>query len=157
MSEAQFIGKRLLFLDIDGVLLRRRHAGDFDAFELAPGCLEFLEWATSRFECRWLSMRCRKGWSDGSRRAFRLAGAPVDDDPHWSVLNLIEPAVWSVNKTEAIDPESDFWWVDDDVSGPDREWLRLHNREDRLVIVSKMLDPHNLHIPSLRTSKSMRN
>src|ERR1700749_694804 len=35
----------LLYLDIDGVLLRRRHRGIFDAFEIAPDCLDFLEWA----------------------------------------------------------------------------------------------------------------
>jgi hypothetical protein len=32
-----------LFLDIDGVLLHRRHSGVLDGFELAPHCLEFLE------------------------------------------------------------------------------------------------------------------
>jgi hypothetical protein len=93
----------ILYLDIDGVLLRRRHSGMFDGFELAVGCLEFLEWATSRFRCRWLSMRCRPGFLDRSRRAFRAAGAPLDD-PWWVVLKLIEPAVWSVHKTESIDP-----------------------------------------------------
>jgi hypothetical protein len=103
----------LLYLDIDGVLLRRRHAGIFDAFEIAPDCLDFLEWATSLFRCRWLSSRCRVGWPDGTRRAFRHAGAPLDD-PRWQVLNLIEPAVWTVNKPDAIDPTSDFWWLDDD-------------------------------------------
>ena len=40
----------LLFLDIDGVLLRRRQPGLLDSFELASGCLEFLEWAASRFQ-----------------------------------------------------------------------------------------------------------
>jgi hypothetical protein len=35
--------KPILFLDVDGVLLRRRHPGMFDSFELAPGCLGFLE------------------------------------------------------------------------------------------------------------------
>jgi hypothetical protein len=49
-----------LFLDIDCVLLRRRHSGMFDGFELAPHCLEFLEWATAQFRCRWLSSRCRQ-------------------------------------------------------------------------------------------------
>jgi hypothetical protein len=60
----------ILYLDIDGVLLRRRHTGMFDAYEIAPGCLDFLEWATARFQCRWLSSRCRAGWPDGTRRAF---------------------------------------------------------------------------------------
>ena len=39
----------MLYLDIDGVLLRRRHAGMFDAFEIAPHSVEFVEWAASRF------------------------------------------------------------------------------------------------------------
>jgi hypothetical protein len=100
----------LLYLDIDGVLLRRRHPGMFDGFELTPGCIDFLEWATSRFRCRWLSMRCRTGFLDGSRRAFVQAGARTND-PRWAVLNPIKPAAWTVEKTEAIDVRSNFWWT----------------------------------------------
>ena len=132
-----------LFLDIDGVLLRRRHSGMFDGFEIAPHCLDFLTWATSRFRCRWLSMRCRQGFLDGSRRAFRAAGAPLDD-PRWAVLNLIEPAAWRVDKTEAIDPAANFWWIDDNPSEHDRDWLRAHNRQDRLIEVSSDRDPEAL-------------
>jgi hypothetical protein len=134
----------ILFLDIDGVLLRRSHSGMFDAFELAPGCIEFLHWATTRFRCRWLSMRCRQGWPDGSRRAFRHAGARLED-PRWRVLELIEPAAWTTSKTEAIDPKSDFWWVDDDPTEDDRDWLRVHGREDRLIEVLVDRDPDALH------------
>jgi hypothetical protein len=42
-----------LYLDFDGPLLRRRHSEWLDAFELAADCLEFLEWSTTRFRCRW--------------------------------------------------------------------------------------------------------
>jgi hypothetical protein len=133
----------ILFIDIDGVMLRRRHSGMFDGFELAPHCLEFLEWGTARFTCRWLSSRCRQGFLDGSRRAFRSAGAPLHD-PRWAMLNLIEPAVWSVNKTEAIDPLSDFWWLDDDPTEEDSAWLLTHDRQDRLIEVSSDRDPDAL-------------
>ncbi len=132
-----------LYLDIDGVLLRRRHTGMFDGFELAPHCLDFLIWATSRFRCRWLSMRCRPGFLDGSRRAFVQAGARISD-PRWAVVNLIEPAAWRVEKTEAIDPASDFWWIDDNPSEHDRDWLHAHNRQDRLIEVSSDRDPDAL-------------
>jgi hypothetical protein len=133
----------LLFLDIDGTLLRRRHSGMFDGFELAPHCLEFLEWATARFRCRWLSSRCRQGFLDGSHRAFRQAGAPVAD-PRWAVLGQIERAAWTINKTEAIDPASDFWWLDDDPSEQEREWLVRHRRLDRLIEVSCDREPDAL-------------
>ena len=68
----------ILFIDVDGVLLRRRHPGIFDAFELAPDCLKFLEWATARFRCFWLTSRARTGWPDGIRRGFHAAGAAPD-------------------------------------------------------------------------------
>jgi hypothetical protein len=132
-----------VYLDLDGVLLRRRHSGMFGTFELAPGCLEFLESATARFQCRWLSTRCRQGWPDGSRRAFRLAGAPLDE-PRWAVLDLIQPAGWSVRKIEAIDPKSDFWWIDDNPSEHDRAWLRAHHRQNRLIEASSDRDPEAL-------------
>jgi hypothetical protein len=143
MNEPVMDSGPLLFLDIDGVLLARRWSGMFDTFELAPGCLEFLEWATARFQCRWLSTRCRHGFLDGSRRAFRLAGAPLDD-PRWAVLDLIEPAGWNASKTEAIDSESDFWWIDDSPSEAERDWLRQHGRQDRLIEVSVDHDSHAL-------------
>jgi hypothetical protein len=136
----------LLYLDIDGVLLRRRLRGIFDVFEIAPDCLDFLEWATPRFQCRWLSSGCRVGWPDGTRSAFRHAGARLDDDSRWHVLRLIEKAAWRVNKTEAIDPASDFWWVDDDPTEIDRSWLLTHHRGDRLVHVSSDLHPAALAV-----------
>ena len=135
----------LLYLDIDGVLLRRRHSGMFDAFEIAPDCVDFLEWATVIFRCRWLSTRCRVGWPDGTRRAFHQAGARLDD-PRWRVLDQIEQALWNANKTEAIDPASDFWWLDDDPTEIDRRWLRTHNRDDRLIQVSIDHDPAALAV-----------
>jgi hypothetical protein len=144
MNDTPPDNRPFLFIDIDGVLLRRRHSGMFDGFELAPGCLEFLEWATILFRCRWLSMRCRQpGFPDGSRRAFRHAGAPLDDS-RWAVLDLVGLAPWSVNKTEAINPKSDFWWIDDNPSQHDRDWLCTQNREDRLIEVSSDRHPDAL-------------
>jgi hypothetical protein len=41
-----------------------------------------------------------------------------------------------VDKTDAIDPALDFWWVDDDPTEHAWNWLRVHRREDRLIQVS---------------------
>jgi hypothetical protein len=93
-----------------------------DGSELAPGCLDFLEGAIARFRCWWLSSRCRQGFLDGPCRAFRQAGASIAD-PRWQILNRIEPAAWSVDKIEAIDPASDFRWIDDNPSTAELAWF----------------------------------
>ena len=135
----------LLYLDIDGTLLRRRQPGIFDAFEIAPGCLDFLEWATARFRCRWLSIRCRNGLPEGARRAFRHAGARLDD-PRWAVLDQVETVAWSVNKTDVLNPATDFWWLDDAVTESDRDWLLGHQCADRLIQVMADHDPAALAV-----------
>jgi hypothetical protein len=66
------------------------------------------------------------------------------------VLDLIEPALWTLSKTEAIDPTSDFWWIDDDPTESDRNWLRAHNCEHRLLQVSADDDPDALRVARSR-------
>jgi len=46
------------------------------------------------------------------RRAFRAGGATLDN-PTWAVLDLIEPAVWKINKSDALDARSEFCLIDD--------------------------------------------
>jgi hypothetical protein len=60
--------------------------------------------------------------------------------PQVGVIDLIESAAWRASKTEAIDPVADFWWLDDDPSADDRDWLRMHGCEDRLIEVSSDRD-----------------
>jgi hypothetical protein len=60
------------------------------------------------------------------------------------VLDQIEPAAWTASKTEAIDPKLDFGWIDDAPTVADRDWLRVHDREERLIEVSSDRDPDAL-------------
>ena len=53
------------------------------------------------------------GWIAPGIPAGRV---PIVDDPRWAVLDLVEPATWTVSKTEAIDAASDFWRVNDDLA-----------------------------------------
>jgi hypothetical protein len=90
-----------------------------------------------------LTSRAQLGWQDGIRRAFRAAGA-VLYEPRWAILDLIESAPWTAHKCQAIDSESDFWWIDDDPSAQDRNWLHVHGCEDRLVEISTDTRPDAL-------------
>jgi hypothetical protein len=84
------------------------------------------------------------------RAAFQHAGARLND-PRWRVLDLIEPATWRVSKIEAIDPASNFWWLDDDPTELDRDWLRAHGRLGRLIEISSDRNPE-----ALRHARSRR-
>lgn len=119
-----FEGKRRLYLDVDGTLLRRgghaRLRGD-----LAPAAhlRKFLEWATTHFTCVWLTSRDRAGGSDSIRAVFRQAIGPGDEfDAIDALLRAVRPSTWSAFKAEAIDFATPFLWLDD---APEEESLEL--------------------------------
>lgn len=134
----------ILFLDIDGVLLRRRPDAVrlHDAYAVAPHALEFLSWAVEHFTCRWLSARTRTGNPDGARRAFRMATGSLGVE--WDVLDRIGAVCWSATKAEALEAVEDLFIIDD---CPDEHVLAvLHacGRKDRLLRVSVDEDPYVL-------------
>jgi hypothetical protein len=68
----------------------------------------------------------------------------VLDEPRWAILDLIGSAPWTVNKSEAIDPQTEFWWIDDDPSAHDRGWLRARGCEGRLIEINTDTHPDAL-------------
>ena len=69
----------ILFIDVDGVLLRRRNSGILDAFELATGCLEI------------------------SRMGDRSVSVPLVDEPRsdrlagWNPTHFVPLVLRSIN------------------------------------------------------------
>jgi hypothetical protein len=84
---------------------------------------------------------CPVALDTGGRMGFAAPSGAALDNPRWAVLERIEAAPWSVNKTEAKDPTSDFWWIDDDASAQDQHWLRVHGCEHRRIEISTNTDP----------------
>jgi hypothetical protein len=78
------IERPILYLDIDGVILRRRltSARVRDAFEVARHAPEFLHWAVTHFDARWLSSRCELGESKESDTQSAMRLAPVSFHPN---------------------------------------------------------------------------
>ncbi len=65
-----------LYLDLDGVILRRTGNTEFNGrveFDVAPGAMEFLLWAVANFHCYWLTSRSHDGSIEEIERAFRFA------------------------------------------------------------------------------------
>ena len=131
----------LLYLDIDGTLLRRRTAiaGLRDAYEVDPDTHGFLMWAVEHFDCRWLSTRTHVGNADGARRAFRHALGVSTLPEDWAgVLGQIAAVPWSTSKIEAIelDHSAGWFWIDDAPGVADVAALSAMNFKDHLIRIN---------------------
>ena len=122
--------KPKLYIDIDGVLLGKRTPNDHEIW-LAEGAAEFLEFALAHFDCYWLTTHAKDGYTGPALRALR----PFADKEFLELAGMVRPVAWSTLKTEAIDLESDFYWLDDQLLAVEREILEEHGRFDRWIRV----------------------
>lgn len=126
-----------LYLGVEGVLLHRTNRLNRKArgFEAVPHALEFLSWAHLRFECYWLTSLDRGGGNNRIKRAFRIAlNLPSLPGELEFLFEVVNPTVWDMTKVEAIDLDSNFFWIEND---PDQESLAVLKRrglENRLMI-----------------------
>ena len=107
-----------MYLDIDGVLLGT-HKG---STELAYGASEFLLYAAENFDCYWLTTHC-KGDVDAPMEYLRKY---VDRDT-FEVLKRVKATHFDVFKTEALSPEDDFLWIDDQLLRTEQDWLESNS------------------------------
>lgn len=158
------MNKPVLYLDVDGVLLRYPQRDQFDSDEAmrafyasdsimnnggAPnGLADFLAWALDAFECRWLSAWACDGdvGFDGIRRLVERTGVRGE------LFGAIGPCLgWSDNKCQGIDwtehaAGREWFWIDDDAHLMEREVAELdrHNARHRLITVDTSIDPDGL-------------
>lgn len=116
-----------LYLDVDGVLLtvRRKRA--------APGVAEFVAEATRLFDCFWLTTHCRR--LDDLPWIRYYLGQFLPADIVSALEKSVRPAAWTTLKTEALDWNSDFFWLDDAAMEAEKAELAAHGCLDRLVPV----------------------
>lgn len=122
--------RKILYIDIDGVILGKKSPTDI-RISLANSAAEFLKFCISNFECYWLTTHCK----DGKIQSIVDVMSRYADDGALSLISSIKPAVWNTLKTEAIDFESDFYWIDDSPMAGEIEVLKEHNAINRLIQV----------------------
>jgi hypothetical protein len=133
------MGSRILFLDVDGVLLGKARPGDAEII-LAKHAEEFLEFSLQYFRCFWLTTHCRDGDSTAVVNLLkRYASASIA-----RMIKDISPTSWQTLKTEAINTASDFYWIDDQLLWSEIQWLRKNNALDRWIQVDTRKNPHDL-------------
>ena len=113
-----------IYIDIDGVLLTSRGT------RLAPGSVEFIDHATKHFDCYWLSSHCK----GDAEPVLRLL-SQYFDEASMEKRKGVKAADWRTLKTDAIDLESDFYWLDDYPMRAEMQVPKEHDRLDRLIVV----------------------
>lgn len=91
-----------LYIDIDGVLL------NYDSDTRADYSIELIDYITNEFDCYWLTTHCK---GETSQTIKYLS----DYFPSETIekLKTIKPTYWENLKTEGIDFDKNFIWLDD--------------------------------------------
>jgi hypothetical protein len=144
--------KTKLFIDVDGVLLRRtgqRTSRGLTEFQIANHATSFLHFCTEHFDCWWLTARSREGSIAEVERAFRLAvrnpaASDQDRDDLKVLVRDVPVAAWGETKADAFSVEEDFYWIDDDPDCASKSWLEQHYLSDRLIVAETDRRPDDL-------------
>ena len=91
-----------IYLDIDGVLLDYNNGG------VADGAVELIEYVTKEFDCYWLTTHCK----GAPTTAVRYLQEYFSNDT-MELLKKVKATDWTDMKTEGIDFDSNFIWLDD--------------------------------------------
>ena len=125
-----------LYLDIDGVLIITKNAKPKDFSK------SFIKFITANFDCYWLTTHCKGEASTAIKylsNYFPLV--------YLNMLREIKPTNWDSLKTEAIDFESVYVWIDDMPMEAEQKifkeknngYLIVVNKNDSLILVKEKL------------------
>lgn len=137
--------KTKLYLDVDGVMLRRTPQG----FQVANHALTFLGFAIDHFDVYWLTARSHEGDTTEVERAFRLAlpnptASKQDRATLTKIVSSIPTAQWGETKSDAFTSGVLFIWVDDNPDIRALKWLKQRGISDRLVVAVTDQEPDDL-------------
>ena len=119
--------KMVIYLDIDGVVLGKNEHGKI---ALIPNFKAILSYLRKNYECRWLTTHGRYDTDDVIRYLKPyLKGINPDE------LKFIKAVPWRTLKTETIEFDSPFIWVDDQPLQFELDILRERGLLDRWLKV----------------------
>ena len=114
-----------LYIDIDGVLL------NYDSDSRADNAIELIDYITSEFDCYWLTTHCKGDAATAITYLSRYF-------PKETIQKLakIKPTCWEDMKTEGIDFDSSFIWLDDYPFQAEEAVLRNFGASESLIKVN---------------------
>jgi hypothetical protein len=134
-----------LYLDIDGVILGKNQDGEI---ALIPQIDKLLDFILKNFDCCWLSTQSRHSKEDAINYL-----APYFKGHDLNLLNHIKHVEWNILKTEAIDFNSPFIWIDDDPLVHEIEILKKKGCLRNWLQVDTYRDFHALSVELLQRKK----
>lgn len=121
-----------VYLDIDGVILTR---GGAPAFHLE----KFLKHLISNYSVFWLTSRCH---GDSKYTVDYLSKfVPEEIIP---LLEKIKPTNFTLDKTEAIDFKSEFYWLDDELFDSEKNTLQNRGKFNSWIEINLINNPDQL-------------
>ncbi len=136
--------KMKLYLDIDGVLLTYKN------IQAAEGVADFVSYITAHFDCYWLTTHCK---GDASTAIDYLSEYLPQET--MEKLKNVKPTTWDTLKTEGIDFDSDFIWVDDYVMNAEKSVLKERGKEESLIMVDLGKEDALLEIVSIIAERTL--
>ena len=112
-----------IYLDIDGVILKK----DLTMPEYGK---EFISFLTTNHDCYWLTTHCRGGTNNAIDHLSKYYPPSTVEQ-----LKKIKQTNWTDLKTEAIDLNSDFIWLEDYPFEAEKVVLNKANKIDSLITI----------------------
>lgn len=118
--------KTKIYLDVDGVLLTKKNT------KVPEGAIELINYILQSFDCYWLTTHCR------NLDTISVIGYLSIFFPYDVVEDLksIKPVVWDALKTDGIDFNSEFYWLDDYPLEAEKKVLEQHGCSKNLIQVN---------------------
>lgn len=121
-----------IYIDIDGVILTK---GGIPALHLD----QFLKHVLKNHSIFWLTPRCR----GDSKYTVKYLSQFLPPDTVM-LTEKIKPTNFQVDKTEAIDFNSGFFWLDDDLFVSEKNTLKENGKYDSWIEVDLINNPNQL-------------
>ena len=126
------VSKKNVYIDIDGVILTR---GVVPALHLD----KFLTYVLDKYSVFWLTSRCH-----GDSKYTLSYLSKFFPEETVNLFRQIKPTNFHVDKTEAIDFNKRFFWLDNEIFESEKTALIKNGKYDSWIEVNLIKDPNQL-------------
>lgn len=113
-----------IYIDIDGVLLTRRQ-------EVPSYITEFITFLINNYSCFWLTTHCRHGQNQSIQYLSKFL-----QKEEVNSLNEVKEVFWDDLKTDGINFNEDFIWLEDCPFEAEKKVLKQNGKLSSLIKVN---------------------